>query len=761
MTPDEIKEIRADIAAFADSEDNVLVDKGTVVFERDRVMHTCQLSEPTAGQVYIEYDKRKIPYFTFLAEELGRLPVLAHAIQQKRPDVEPYVDTKAVASNALGKVVSEHTSGLETLRKSCAEQVPGETRLVFLTGDAGEGKTALLRRLTRRCVDEYLENKSSWFLLHIDTQGRSFVRLEEAVAGELGQLRISGLFYSGVVRLIRRGLLAIAIDGFDELLAEVGSGEAYSGLGGFLRQLGGSGVVVAAARSAYFEAENYTAQSKLLSSLPGVQVTIEQMRLEKWNKEETVSFFEGFVGADGGRIANPAGLYTELEELLTANHVILQRPFLVQQMAKMLASPSATAKEVVGDIGQDLQQVVPNVIRAFLKREVEEKWRDPSGQPYLTLEQHIRLLAAVAEEMWTQSKNSLPVEMVQLVAETVLDDLNISSTKRVQVLERVRAHAFLPTGATRRPDERAFDHEEFWNYFLAAGLAEILQTAGRDKIYRFLDRRSLPAITAKWTAAVGAGSRNNARDLVQTLSDLCVTELRSGYFKQNAGLVAGELARAAGSDLKFDSMYFEGEVFRASAIANAGFKRCVFNDLVMTDSNWTDCKFVECEVLGISVQNTRLDRCTFEDSCRVVGVLRGGNPDEEFRTYVPETCEQILAACGALFPKSTSFQRRAGIGPVPAPRRQALEKFLRIFERNTGAVENVIKLKLGQRIHELDKEVLPALQKYGLVRKTTYRGRSGQDRYELCFPLETILQAEDPDATAPAQLIAFWQELRR
>jgi hypothetical protein len=61
-----------------------------------------------------------------------------------------------------------------------------------------------------------------------DTQGRSFVRLEEAVAGELGQLRVSGMFYSGVIRLIRRGLLAIAIDGFDELLAEVGSGEAYS-----------------------------------------------------------------------------------------------------------------------------------------------------------------------------------------------------------------------------------------------------------------------------------------------------------------------------------------------------------------------------------------------------------------------------------------------------------------------------------------------------------------------------------------------------
>ena len=46
--------------------------------------------------------------------------------------------------------------------------------------------------------------------------------------------------------------------------------------------------------------------------------------------------------------------------------------------------------------------------------EVEDKWRDPSGQPYLTLDQHIHLLAAIADEMWTQRTKSLPVELVQL-----------------------------------------------------------------------------------------------------------------------------------------------------------------------------------------------------------------------------------------------------------------------------------------------------------------------------------------------------------
>jgi len=760
MTPEEIKEIRADIAAFADNEDSVLVEKGVVVFERDREVLECRLSESAVGQIEIEFSGKKMPYFKFLAEELGRLPVLAHAIQQKRPDVNPYVDTKASLSDGLGRVLETHASGLEVLGKRCAESVPGETRLMFLTGDAGEGKTALLRRLTRKCADAYIDRQIQWFLLHIDTQGRSFVRLEEAVAGELGQLRVSGLFYSGVIRLIRRGLLTIAIDGFDELLAEVGSGEAYSGLGAFLRQLNGSGIVVAAARSAYFEAENYTAQSRLLSSLPDVQVTIEQLRLDKWNRTETVSFFESFVGADGATIEHPSGLYDELEESLGPHHVILQRPFLVQQIAKMLASPAVSAKDVIQDIGQDVHQIVPNVIRAFLKREVEEKWRDPTGTPYLSLDQHIHLLAAIAEEMWIQSRTSLPIEMVQLITETVIEELGISTAKRVQLIERVKAHAFLPAGAARRSDERAFDHEEFWNYFLAARLVELLKGKDKSNLVRFVDRRSLPSMTAMWAAVIENWSADQAREFVAILSEACTSELRSSYLKQNCGVLAGALSQLAVSDLRFDSMYFEGNIFRSSRLQRAEFRKCVFNDLVLFESKWRDCSFYECEILGLSVNNTRLDGCVFDEKCRVVGVLLGSAVEEEFRTYVPEISERILTDCGAQFPQSSLFTHRKPVPPIPEDRRRALEKFLRIFDRNTGAVERVIELKLGQRLHIFEKDVLPRLLKYDVIRQTTYRGRGGQSRYELSFPLETILQAEDPDSAAPEQLIKFWQELR-
>lgn len=755
-----LEEIRADVAAFADNEENVLVGKGTLIFERDRRTYECRLFETSAGQIDIEYDGRRMPYFKFLAEELGRLPILAQAIKEKRPDVNPYVDTQAVLIDAMGKKLIDHTSGLTTLRSRCDEHVFGETRLIFLTGDAGEGKTALLRRLTRLMAEKYTTRQSSWFLLHIDTQGRAFVRLEEAVASELGQLRISGLFYSGVIRLIRHGLLAIAIDGFDELLAEIGSSEAYSGLGAFLRQLDGAGVVVAAARSAYFEAENYAAQSRLLSSLPDVQVTVEQMRLEKWEKKETVSFFEVYRASDGSRISNPAGLYAEIAALVDdPDHVILHRPFLVQQMAKMLATSPSSTREVIHDIGSGLR-VVPNVIRAFLKREVEEKWRDQAGQPYLTLEQHVGLLAAIADEMWTQSNNSLQVEMVQLVAETFIDDLRIPSARKVQILERVKAHAFLPQDATRRPDHRAFDHEQFLNYFLAARLVELLKGRDKNSLRRFLEKHSLPAITATWASVIEPWTAEQAKDMIAGLSEMSSSELLSGYLKQNAGLVAAVMTTVNPNRHTFDSMYFEGVQWAKTRLVGCEFRRCVFNDVDLTNIEWIDCAFRECQVQGLTVDHTSMQNCTFDESCRVVGILQSSGISETVRIFVPDVCEKILKQSGARFLKAEERPVTRAVPPVPDDRRRALESFLRIFNRNSGAVESVIGMKLGPRKHIFDDKVLPALLDHGVVRKTEYRGHGHQDRFELAYPLDLILGAEDPQSGAPSQLIAFWNSLR-
>lgn len=757
------EDIRADIAAFADSEESVLIDKSFVIFQREQQEYTCRLVESVPGQPDIEVNGTRMPYYRFLAEELGRLSVLAESIRQKRKDVVPYIDTQAVLTNSSGQD-SAAGSALGILKRKCAERSPLETALVFLTAEAGEGKTALLRRLTQLSATEYGQGKANSLLLHIDTQGRSFVRLEEAVARELGQLRISGLFYSGVVRLIRRGLLAIAIDGFDELLAEIGSGEAYSGLGAFLRQLGGTGIVIAAARSAYFQTENYTAQTRLLSKLPDVQVSVEQMRLKKWEREQTVAFFSLYRNEeDGTRIKDPEGLYEELAGLVGGDHVILQRPFLVYTMARMVASTPGSVQDIVRDMGDSGLQIVPFVIKSFLKREVEEKWRDPSGQPYLTLEEHIHLLAAVADEMWTQRARSLPVELLQVIAEAVVEELSIPLPRRVQIVERVKAHVMFPEGASPQPDHRAFDHDEFLDYFLAVRVCELLRSPVQNGLQRFLERSSLPAIVAKWTAVIEPRPPEVVSRIISSLSAMCRTEVRSTYLKQNAGLIAARLAVTVPKieNLLFESIYFEGDHWLGGSLLKARFSRCVFNGVDLRGCDWRECLFEKCDLQSLTIDEvTRLDGCRFDGATRVTGLLESHEGEDSMPRFVPDVCEELLEKRGAIFERASETQLSLDLRPVRPDIRAALNRFLRIFNRNTGTTGNTIKLKLGPQTHLFNKVLLPVLLEHSVVRSTEYHGSGAQKRYELAFPIDTILAAEDPSGPAPAELKSFWEALR-
>lgn len=758
----ELDEIRQDIAAFADSDQGVLIEGETVLFQRNGQTYQCKLTE-RAGTVEVEYNGGKFPYARFLSEELGRLPILAEAIREKRKDVEFYIDTKAYLTDDLGKS-SAHESAVALLSRECESKPVGETKLIFLTADAGEGKTALLRRLTRRVADAYLARRSGMLLLHVDTQGRSFVRLEELVARDLGQLRISGLFYSGVVRLIRRGLLAIAIDGFDELLAEVGSAEAYSGLGAFLHQLGGRGVVVAAARSAYFEAENYTAQSRLLSSLPDTLVSVHQISLLKWEKEQTLGYFKVFRDENGRGISNPAELYRELAARLGPTHPVLQRPFLVQRMAVILATRAQDLDRLSQEVGPSGLNVVPNVIQAFLRREVDEKWRDRNGQPYLTLDQHMRLLAAVADEMWTQGKNSLGVDIVQLVCETVLDEIKIAPDRRVQVIERVKAHALLPPSLSSAK-ELTFDHEEFLNYFLAVRLTELLNATDSFALQRFCERHTLPPVVGAWTSVITKWDPRAAASILSRLNNMTRTEVRSTYLKQNAGLLSSKLAprasQAGHNRLRLDSMYFEGDEWKGSGVGRAEFHKCTFINVNLCGSAFRDCKFIECQIDGLAVDGkTTLESSTFDELSHVVGVFSfQEGTASPLRNYVPEQCRSILEGLGARFdePQRALFK---ALKPVPEEKRDALEAFFRIFSRNSGATEQVMKLKLGTRLPLFERAVQPLLLRHQVIRQTEYRGRGRQDRFELNYPLDVILKAEDPDSPTPRALKDFWEELR-
>lgn len=142
-----LDEIRADIAAFADDDEDVIVEPGgECIFVRGGDEISFQIAENDAGQLIADFHGERLPYRTFLARHLAHLDILAERIIAKRRPIPTYVDSEAtLISPSSDKAVGR---AQELLNAQCTQGFAFAARVVFVTADAGQGKTALLRSIS-------------------------------------------------------------------------------------------------------------------------------------------------------------------------------------------------------------------------------------------------------------------------------------------------------------------------------------------------------------------------------------------------------------------------------------------------------------------------------------------------------------------------------------------------------------------------------------------------------------------------------------
>src|SRR5262249_43168020 len=143
-------------------------------------------------------------------------------------------------------------------------------------------------------------------------------------------------------------------------------------------------------------------------------------------------------------------------------HPLLTRPFLVANIAKAILAYDLTPADVIAG-QQDPLQSVRTIVEAFVKREVEQKWKTRDGRPYLSIEQHMQLLGMLAEEMWKLQRDRLRLDVVEEIASLLLDQWGIVDKR--QVIDMVKMHALLTCPSDGNMAYRTFDHPEFQNYF--------------------------------------------------------------------------------------------------------------------------------------------------------------------------------------------------------------------------------------------------------------------------------------------------------
>lgn len=763
----DLQEVLLDVSAFADDVDDVVVeDTGRILYVKNGVDVDCRIvrSDGDSPDRVRMSDGTEITYSKFLTHELARLDVLAGKLIDLRPEVPFFVDGQASLTRP-GESTTDGSS-IDLLNAECREAPAFASRVSFLTADAGHGKTALLRHYQRLTAQDFQKGKSTFLFWHVDLQGRQLLRLSEALMGDLGELRHSGLWMPGIVRLMQHKKLILAVDGFDELSAEQGDADALGALTSLVDQLEGRGVIIAAARRTFFDAEDYASKTSLVRRGLASPCYFDQMQLAPWGQTEAVRFLEAAI-FDEQRFASPDETYQGIVQALGGDqrHPMLSRPFLLSQMAKALLTSRLAPDDFV-TTDNDPMSGVAAVVMAFIKREVTEKWIFPdTGAPYLTQDQHVELLAAVAEEMYRSQKDRLRLDTIETLAAMLMDQWNISPSRQAQIMDMVRAHVLLVLPPDEQANFRSFDHPEFRDFFVAQALRGHLDTALAEgdarQLARFLSYAPLTDGTARYVCAMVDHAPVAVGRAVQALCEQVRAEWRPTHLQANAGTLIASLldgAEFTQETLVDAGLVMSSLVLEGSKLQNVKFVGVNFVNLSLQRAHWSGVALSHCEVteLRLDRSSSHFHNVLIEDT-RISCVKIAVDGEEDEREYSPRRIRSLLNSMGII----SAAQEPMIEEPTEIVDTEAMRtgrRLLSLFARSTTVTDHMIENRFraaGTASFVLDA-IIPLLVRHELIEEKPWRGAGSGRVWVLRRSLDEILSAADK-ASDPAH--AFWRDL--
>lgn len=751
-----------DISSFVEYEVDVIPDKkGHIVFEKGGTLYELEvLPQGDDGSIKVKYLEEVMSYRTFLSKHLAHLDQLASKILQKNKDLgEHFVDAKA------SLIEADETTlcglGLQLIEKECLEDSYIGTKLSFVTADAGHGKSMLLHHFQTQQAKRYLEGRSKFLFWHIDLNGRDLVRLNEAIMFELNELRFGGLYYSSILTLIRHKLIILGIDGFDELLAEMGGEMALSSITHLLEQMEGNGVVIAASRRTFFNSQDYAKRVGLLKSQT---CEFNELRICNWEKEQCVQYLETY--------AYEKDEYEKLLEVLKdTKHPILERPYLFTKLVGMSFDAGESPASFIANGDSNLDGM-DGVIESFVKREVR-KWHNydkETGTPYLTLDQHIELLSNIALEMWNDQRNTMSIEMIQIIVSILLEKWNIEVSRKPKITEMVKAHALL-VNVEGKSSQRKFDHDEFRHYFLARALCDLMKKCIEENFSQsfrnVFSKAQMPDAVAMFVTSRFDETKRFA--VAKLLQQLGAEEWKATYLQQNIGTFLPFLL----DGIKFHEMLevgpkyvFSSMVLSNKRIDNVIFNQCNFINVTLSNTTICNSRFIHCNFtnLRIIVEGNHFEDVIIEESCSIdkLTLIRTDGSDEV--EYVPEYIFAILSSIGFKFcenerNKNEVLHDEVGNMELYKSVKRLLNKFNQspcIYEKNIQESH-----KYGFKNPDMVLNViLPMMVRHQIIESR--EGQRAKQAGTVCWYLkaQSVDEIFIGEVQSQSRYAAFWQEVR-
>lgn len=737
----QINDFKSIVTTFADPGTELLFEKARIVIQVNGDLIEAVIVAKS-GDIFVDEGSGQVPANKWILTRLARLPLLASRLLSSVSETEHFVTPSASLLPTLekgpqDKVLATDDAVITTLQ-TLSERSPLETMVLYITSDAGEGKTSLINQLARTQAKLFTENKTDWLLLPIPLGGRHFLRFDDITIGALqNRYRFQFLYYDSFLALVKMGVIVPAFDGFEEMFVESSSGEALSAMGILVGSLESQGAMVVAARKAYFEFENLRTQERLFDTIRTYSVGFGKLELQRWAKPQFMAYCKkrGIADADE--------LYRRVSERLTPTHALLTRAVLVKRLVDVaMKSPSLDALlEQLQKSGPDFFSVF---VHSLIEREANEKWIDRSGDkdvgaPLLNVDEHCEILSLIALTMWETRVDYLKRDNLEFVSDYFSESTRKNAFQTQQIRERIRGHAMLvPSPNAAQAVE--FDHDEFRLFFLGEGISRqlrLMNERAKAEVLGIFRRGVLPRQAQH--ALIRSVTRNTKLDRLQVVKfflEIGEMDIQASYTRENCSdIIIRMLSGMQSGNLTVNSLIFGVDALRDRKLFGITFQDCYFSASSLELTELSDCSFVCCNFAQIRVfDSTIFTNITF-DQC-TVDALMLVHKDRE--SWDPVEIRRQLGQLGVAFPEDV--QPALELVPVDEPDSELhdLEKIVRYFMRSTHISESVMQIKLGPKAQVFIDNTLPRLLKQRVMEEIENRGGSCQRRFRLCASLQKI-----------------------
>jgi len=707
------------------------------------------LSEDGIVEKVIDENKTEYTPRIWISERLGRLSTLSRSIssviRSNSAFVSPEVDYDL--HWAMSDQPEEgSSSACDILKKVVDTTNQWESHIIYITSNAGEGKTTVLEKLALDYAKIYTPGKGK-LIVPISLSGKPFIRFDDLIIGTLAnRFKFSGFFYDSFISLVKMNLIIPAFDGFEEMFVESPSGAAISAMIEFIKEIKGKGTVLVAARSAYYEHQNLTTQGKLYDAISSYSVAFSKIKIRRWNELQFINY-----GIECGFTKDESlSLYNSIKETFGETHPVLTRAVLASKLYSSFEE-SQNINDFLKTASSDYNEFYQKFVYAIIEREAN-KWlvkKTTASTPVLTLDQHLKLLCMIAREMWTARSEVLNNDVIDMIADLFIESEKLGADEAWQVKNRIKDHAILRMVDSNK-NYFEFDHEDFYHFFLGGMLNNLIVTRDYDDLYNIMRRNRLPKEALD--ACVYEVKNKIPENILSEFTERNKQEQRSSYARENASYLMILLSNILEEHIEISGISFETEPLNSINISNISFSECIFSSLKISKIG-KNIIFNNCNILEVEIDSPD------QNNVKVIGnteINSLHNTVEDIIEYSPSIIRRILQSKHgfsfilkeeSLFDNTCITQSDEMI--------QILEKVLRMFFNRIEINSDTLKLKLGTAKYKMFWDNIYPRIKNVIFEEVPYRGGGNQKRIRIICHMEIIQKALEIAEGDFEKLLAF------